>query len=256
MGNIINKKQLNSECPICFEKKKDMVLLNCGHNFDRYCIQKSIFHNILDNVAILCPLCRDNIKESKIKKIFTPCILYNIRPSEWINFNTIILNKTIRIFKFNYILVDDIIYFIPVYSDSKGNSIIKHNIPAFLLLENVMLDTENIENDMTEYFNKKLTFKIDKNNINEWFIFIYNNYLHDIMFISKNKINAPNNYIDLYIRNTNDMIIYDTYNGEYYNKLDLCYNRNATILFSLYGMKNNLTGDVYFVNELHGILYN
>ena len=40
MGNKTSRiTPLNEVCPICYEKKNDIILLDCGHKYDRYCIQ-------------------------------------------------------------------------------------------------------------------------------------------------------------------------------------------------------------------------
>jgi len=50
----------DSKCPICLSQFYDPIILNCGHTFDRLCVQKLIDSNSLsDNPlrSLRCPLC-------------------------------------------------------------------------------------------------------------------------------------------------------------------------------------------------------
>ena len=48
------------QCPICLGRFYDAVILNCGHTFDRSCVQKIIDVNKSSNhplTLLRCPLC-------------------------------------------------------------------------------------------------------------------------------------------------------------------------------------------------------
>ena len=90
---------INSECPICYEKPKEEIVLSCGHLFDNYCIQRASLNFILKNEPQKCPFCRKEIELNKMKEIFNNWKIFPFHPTEWNNFNTITFNKNLKISK-------------------------------------------------------------------------------------------------------------------------------------------------------------
>lgn len=110
MGNKNNKLlPLNEECPICLEKTSNNIILSCGHKYDYYCIQKHSYQYLIDSSNINCPYCRKKIETKELKLIFKEWMVLNYQPSYWKQYNTIDLNKTIKINKFNSIIFDNYI---------------------------------------------------------------------------------------------------------------------------------------------------
>ena len=69
MGNAKSKPQINDECPICYtkqENKSDGIVLNCGHYFSNFCIQKHCLKTVLEKTPSNCPLCNQYINKSYI----------------------------------------------------------------------------------------------------------------------------------------------------------------------------------------------
>jgi len=63
--NIFKKTIIDEkECQICFDKKIDVVLKNCGHTGCNDCFQKSIL------IIGSCPICRKNCTQEDIIKIY------------------------------------------------------------------------------------------------------------------------------------------------------------------------------------------
>lgn len=247
MGN--NKSRItpmNDECPICFESSQSNIILSCGHLFDYYCIQKYFSSFFLDGKAPLCPLCRKLVSINDFNKVFKNLQVDDIVPNQWINNNTFDLNKKIKIKieKFNRIYKDNYDIIIPTY---KVNLI---TMPVFFKLDNVEFIHEDFENDLSNY-NVKLIGILE--NKNQWYKFTKYNALDKIILKSTNRLHYPNDCIDLYVKNINNIIVYNERYGTFTQNLDLIYTQKATVLFRTYIIEYN--ANLFFINELHGILY-
>lgn len=245
MGNNKSRiRPMNDECPICFESSQSNIILNCGHMFDYYCIQKHFSSFFLDGKAPTCPLCRKLVSINDFNKVFKNLQVDDIVPNQWINYNTFNVSKKIKIDKLNRISKDNYDIIIPTY---KVNLI---TMPVFFILENVEFIHEDFENELSNY-NVKLIGILE--NKNPWYKFTKYNALDKIMLKSSNRLHNPNDCIDLYVKNINNIVVYNERYGTFTKNLDLIYTQKATVLFRTYIVeyKTNL----FFINELHGILY-
>ena len=57
-----NIEPINKECPICIDKIKNDLVLDCKHNFHKKCLKEYLkFYSDNNNILCNCPLCRHNI---------------------------------------------------------------------------------------------------------------------------------------------------------------------------------------------------
>jgi hypothetical protein len=53
---FFTEKVADEECSICLHRFHDPIILNCGHTFDRLCIEQLINKN-KPSKPMICPLC-------------------------------------------------------------------------------------------------------------------------------------------------------------------------------------------------------
>ncbi len=58
------EKVTDEECSICLHRFHDPIILNCGHTFDRLCIEQMIDTN-RPSKPIKCPLCNQTFDPKK-----------------------------------------------------------------------------------------------------------------------------------------------------------------------------------------------
>ena len=98
MGLNTSKPQINHECPICYissDKTDDGIILNCGHYYNKFCIQRHCIKSAYHLQKSKCPLCNQIISNKYIKLIYKDIILLTSDPCEWYRRDIIRLgNKT------------------------------------------------------------------------------------------------------------------------------------------------------------------
>tara|TARA_B100000768_G_scaffold181947_1_gene207638 strand:- start:3657 stop:4517 length:861 start_codon:yes stop_codon:yes gene_type:complete len=86
MGNKKSIPQINDECPISYIKSSDDpdgIVLNCGHYFNLFCLQKHCLKTFYQDIPSKCPLCNKKIKYSIIKKFYKNIKFISSDPSNW-----------------------------------------------------------------------------------------------------------------------------------------------------------------------------
>ena len=241
MGSSKSKiKPINSDCPVCYETPQDPIILNCGHLFDNYCIQRASLNFILKNELPSCPLCRKNIEISKMKEVFNEWKIFPFNPTEWNNYNTIIFNKNLKISKVSILELSPYLYTYTLYFNHE-----KFDKPFFFHYNTKIILKISDFNLLDKCFPLCLESDLDNH---QYYMFLKNNFINKIKFnhkISKNKILFQ-------VKNLDKIIIYDEVEGTMHYGLILK-DRPCTPLFRMYLLRSPL--DFYIVNELFGILY-
>jgi hypothetical protein len=247
MGCKRNKiKPLNHECPICYEVNSNNFILPCGHMFDYFCLQKTFFDYFIDGKILYCPLCRLNINKKTLKLIFKKIYVPHIYPINFINKNTLNLKNKVIINKYEKIKFNNnITYLIPCYK------IEKINIQHFFHLNNIEFIYESFINELENIYKLKLTCLLDRKN-NDWNKFIKNNNLNKFINSCSNNNDSPVNSISLYIRDPNNIAIYNERHGTAKTIFEFN-DQKATISFRTFIVK--WYDQLLFINELYGICY-
>jgi len=161
MGNTKSKPQINDECPICYTKQKnksDGIVLNCGHYFSNYCIQKHCLKTVLEKIPSNCPLCNQYINKSYIKKIYKKIHFLTADPMEWyrrdihhLGDGHYFMGMNFSVKKFS----EDIIVLAPLFKN------IDYKLPAYMytpLLRNVKKTRHIIFNNNHSQLSDNLEF--------------------------------------------------------------------------------------------------
>lgn len=98
-----NQSRINNDCPITLESLDSSdIVLHCGHGFNRKAIQEYVFYKYIVDKKLICPLCRGNITNKEIRKIFKKFYLVDANVLEWRQKNLLSLYMDKRTdFKFN-----------------------------------------------------------------------------------------------------------------------------------------------------------
>lgn len=258
----------NSECPICFEKINNPILLSCGHSYDYFCIQNHCYNFILNNKKPFCPYCRKNITNKDILDICKNWSFINYKPNDWKNHNTFDLTKkkikikAINKVEFDYNLYDGNL-FIPLnknyYPFFLISPIIK-NINLFFD-DNIIMLSKNFDINYTNY-NESISsyiYGVEGNLIDlQWYNFLKTNYniITKNIKLSEDIINTiiiSDNYIKCYISNPDNIIIIDLNLGSMTRGLIINNNKKCKFLFKIFFYEDYHTS--YIINELYGIMY-
>ncbi|XP_044839869.1 E3 ubiquitin-protein ligase TRIM39-like [Mauremys mutica] len=62
--NPVESLQEEATCPICLEYFKDLVIIDCGHNFCRACIAQCWEGS---NTDVFCPQCRETVQQGNLR---------------------------------------------------------------------------------------------------------------------------------------------------------------------------------------------
>jgi hypothetical protein len=271
MGNSASIEPIKSfECPICFEETFEPIKLNCGHKFDKYCIQKYIYNEIINEYEIKCPYCRNNLNINDLELILKEWMFVNFIPNNWKQINTIELNKNDKIkyftkldFIYNISFIEKII--IPQLSN---------NLPFFITSPEINDISEFFEDDvivLSEFFkNKKIKYSQDilpyyscgincyMNYKNEWFYFLKKN-LNKIKNIIDYNIDFNEQYkyskykLKLYIKDPNDIIIINQLEGTMNKGIIIHKGQRCKCLFKMYFYTDH--NNTFLINELFTINY-
>lgn len=231
---------INSECPVCYEKPHEPIILSCGHLFDNYCIQRASLNFILKNEPQKCPFCRKIIEIDKMKEIFNNWKIYPFFPTEWNNFNTIIFNKNLKITKTNMLQLTPYLYVYNLYFNHK-----KFDKPVFFHYGKKLLLKISEFNLLCNFFPVCLESDLDNR---QYYQFLKINFIDKIYFHHE----IPKNKILFQVKNLNKIVVYDELEGTMNTGLVLK-DKPCTPLFRMYLIRTPL--DCYIVNELFGILY-
>lgn len=234
-------KPINTECPICYEDIDKGIELDCGHCYDRFCIQKASINYIFKNEEQKCPVCRTKISINNLKEIFNSWVIPFISPIDWTQNNTVILNKKLCVNKIETIFYNNYLnIYIPIF---KHNNIPKplffhHNESIYLSLSPYIglnkifpLSLESITNDSHHILLKKI---ISNSDINKDLI--------DFELFDKNRI-------IFHIKNIEQIVVYDELDGTMTKGLVLK-ERPCNVLYRTY-----IINKYYIVNELYSIYY-
>ena len=256
MGNkISNNPPLNEVCPICYEEKEDNIILECGHKYDRYCIQRSCIEYINSNQEQKCPYCRKKISFNNIKKIFESWVISEYKPIHWMQYNTCFLKKNIKIVKLNAMLIKNnkCIYkiIVPYYKHNNFKKPLFFHSPDIYNIKIVQNDIISNDNNL----NMKYQFAIDGMiNSRNWCQFLELNFknrpfrntnMYDVVKFSKNKMR-------FHITDLENMIVYNQRDGTMQKGFCIL-PQTCTFLFRMYIIIKH--DDIYLINELYSILY-
>ena len=181
-NNNVKKKILNHECPICYKNLNNKkIILECGHSFNYYCIQKHCITKYFKNIYPVCPLCNKIIKYKKIKTIFNKIYCLSNDPDEWYRKDIIHPSKISKI-KYQTFCFKDL----TVLNFSKFDPYLQNNI---LYLYSPTLKSFEISKN---YLFDTLFYKSNINNFNSTPEFIFTidcyyreRYIHWKRFIIK-----------------------------------------------------------------------
>lgn len=158
MGNIkskkIKKKSLNNECPICYKKfNNNFIILECGHSFNNYCIQKHCLTKYYKNLYLLCPLCNHKINIPTLKQINKKSYCLSHNPIEWFRKDILQISQ-IGSFYPNFFNLGEIIII------NFTRKIKNFNNTNLYLYSPVLTSIEISKNELfdTKYY-KKITYK-------------------------------------------------------------------------------------------------
>lgn len=270
MGNKCSIEPIKYfECPICFEETSEPIILKCNHYFDKYCIQKYVYYEIINENEIKCPYCRDIINLKDLNLILKKWKYFNYFPEEWKQINTIELNKNNKInnfTKFNF------------YMHISFNNIIipqlSNNLPFFIISPEINDISEFFDDDViiiSEFFKYKninssqdilpyyscgincyMKYK------NEWYYFLKNN-LNKIKKIIDFDIDFKEQYkyskykLKLFIKNPNDILTINQIDGTMSNGIMIHKGQRCKCLFKMYFYTDH--NNTFLINELFAINY-
>lgn len=258
MGNKSSRiKPINTECPICYTTKTDMILLDCGHCFDYYCLQRACLEYINNNIEQTCPFCRTIISVKKLKLLYNNWLIESFKPTDWVQYNTQSVMSNLKITKYNKIDMhnenDEFLYYIiiPYYKHKNMNKPLFFHSP---LISRIEYAEDSILYDLK--FNNEYICAIDCYIYNSR---AWNNFIHTNFSILKNQLTHIGSQINssyikmrLFIKNYNDIVVYNEQEGTYRKGFYLL-PQKCICLFRMYLIEN--TTDLYLINELYGILY-
>ena len=263
MGNyLVNNKPMNDTCPISLEKINYGILLDCGHYYSDISIQKFVYNKHINDLEILCPLCRKKVKNKEIKKIFKNWRIINLKYDNWTQINILNLYESLyETFKLNKIKCNkNLLIYQPIFkidnfyqpilidtellynfSEVKKDKLIKN-----LFLRNIKTE----HGDELNNFSKKYKAKfLDINSKISYF-----SYLSRIIPYRLQKYNKEifNDYIEFYIEKDDNVYTYDLNDG---NMSESFYylNRSCKILFNSYILKFNTK--IFLINKIYSIIY-
>lgn len=250
-----------TECPICFEdnvKKENLFILSCNHIFCKKCLQKHYIDFFSKNEINQCPLCRNHSNVKELENIYKDWKLTSYEPINWTQSNTIEINNNIFIKRLSTLdlenFPDGYKLLIPFYEINKIEKPLFFHSSKFNILNTIISD------DLDNLFCLTIDGILDltKDNCYSWYNFLKNNfikkqfydkniykYLFKVFEYSKVKMRFC-------IRDINNIITYDTYNGTMEHGLKI-YERSCNVLFRTYLYKK--PDDVYLINELYAICY-
>jgi hypothetical protein len=271
MGNYTSIEQAKIfECPICFDDTFDPIKLNCGHNFDKYCIQKYVYNQLINYYEINCPYCRNNLNIYDLNLVLKEWIFINYFPEEWKQINTIELNKKHKISKFTKLDFNIQIPFVRKIIIPQ----LSNNLPFFMISPEINDISEFFEDDiivLSKYFNNnKLKYSHDilqhyscgincyMEYKNKWFHFLKNN-LNKIKNIIDYNINFYEQYkyskykIKLFIKDPNDIMTINQLEGTMNKGIIIIKEQKCKCLFKMYFYTDH--NNTFMINELFAINY-
>ena len=261
MGNRSSRiTPINTECPICYDISTDMILLDCGHCFDHYCLQRSCIEYIHNNKSQTCPLCRTLINIKKLKQIYDTWLIESIQPSDWIQYNTIDIHRNLKIVKYNKITMEntqfgfpyDII--IPYYRHKSFDKPLFFHSPLIYHIEQV--DNNHFNCLYDDEINSKFICSIDCliYDSKHWELFLNTNFgtVKDSRTNLGLQIQFSKIKIRFLIKSYKNIIVYNEQEGTFKKGFYLM-PQKCICLFRTYLIEK--TNELYLINELYGILY-
>lgn len=273
MGNYIKKTKLdekislNDKCSIClleFNNNKD-IILNCSHKIHFNCgfmLCKKFIHT---DEIISCPICRKKLNTNEIS-LFLKNKIHDIEiedPEEWHRKDILDIkkNKISSIGMSNHSKLNSIeyLYLIPFIKDKSLNL----DLPFYYKIMNLS-NIDNIDHEINDLnLGFQMYLSACTNNFFDYYIHLeklivlirkkFNNYNLDSIYLDyKNLKEKPLAKIRLVVENTNDINIFDNYNGIIKKGLIL-ENLNFNIIVKpIIVIDNN---NIYYINKLISIFY-
>jgi hypothetical protein len=272
MGNKLNKKNildnknsLNDKCPICLlDFNNEKIILNCSHKIHVNC-GLMLCKKIINTYEIIsCPYCRKELNNNEIN-LFLKNKIHNIEiedPEEWNRKDILDIkrNKISSIGLTNYSKLKSIeyLYLIP-YIKNKN---LKLDLPFYYkitTLKNInVIDHEinNLNLGFEMYLSASTIYYYQYNLYLEKLIVLikekFSNYNLDSINIDYKNLKKKLPKIRLVVEDTNEINIFDNYNGNIKKGLIL-ENLNFDIIIKPIIIIDNK--NIYYMNKLISILY-
>jgi len=284
MGNTLckqfkNVEELNSKCPIClldFTNKHNNIKLACSHRIHTECGKYLCKDYLISENKINCPLCRLQIKKYEINS-FLKNKLHDVEiddPKEWCRKDIIDIDnifygkyrfKKLNVSNYPNLLDNNFsedkikkVFFIPTI---KKDDI---EVPFYLKikgLRNFKIDNHELSNSNLEfqlYMNLELNnYKIYNYYLGELKLYMMKQlYLDNFNYLSYNKdiLNSNKDISELRtcIENTDEIKIFDIYNGEIHDEFKLKTSSCDIIVKPIIYIQNN---NLFYINKLISVLY-
>ena len=241
------------ECPICFEKLNNFVILDCNHVFCLNCIQKTCISFIDNFDNQLCPICRKQLSISELKKIYENWTLRVYHPKDWVQYNTVENLNNLKISKFCIQNINsNSRLLIPYYNHNNFNK------PLFFHSAKINILNSVIDGYLDNIFCLCIDGILDTSNKESLFWYNYVKKNFSIFKIKNKSVNIENsiNYSKIKIRfcikNLDQVVVYNIQEGSMEFGLKI-YEQPCKVLFRTYLYQKY--NDTFLINELYSICY-
>lgn len=264
--NLI-QKDIDIECPICFEKTSDYITLNCNHKFCLHCIQTWLLSKYFDNPKVTCPYCREIMSKKIIKLVWENWVVINYKVDLFKKNNIFNITKALKISKISKIQYNMNMTFnnilIPLFCNKPGFLVSPIINDSNILHEDKFINLSHL----LQFYKTQYNENIDKYNyILDGYITDkkWKGFLHKVNKNLKVQLNNNTDYnekfnfseykIRFYISDINNITTIDNYYGFYDTKFHYLKNRKFKCLFKIFFIKGDC--GLYLVNHLHSVIYN